>query len=119
MGRVFILEEARRHLDTSSAARYGDITYLFDPGERRPSVFQVQEFVESVHAALVRKAFDPDEDSWVIVGSMLNTSIAMLALAAYATGRTVQLLLFNARAEPGQEYERKEVSLAITPVTES
>ena len=116
--RAFILEEARRHVDTSSAEQFGEIEFLFQPQERRPSIFQVQAFTEAVHSALHRVAFDAANDAFVIVGSVLNVAIAMMALSRYVGDAEVTILMFNARAEQGSEYEVKTLNLGVlSPVS--
>lgn len=82
--RVFVLERPRGTIDLGSAKQFGELVLLFGFNDRRPSVFAITSYAQSVVSALNEHKFDPMVDAFYIVGSLLNTSLAMMALMLYA-----------------------------------
>ena len=102
--RVFILEHPRRDLDLSSLGEYGEVTYLFNSQRRRASVFEVNSYVLDVQRALEDAGFSED-DYFAVAGSVINVSLAMIALERVGVSST-QLLMFGASTG---KYEAREL----------
>lgn len=80
--RVFFVEPSQR-LDVTSASEHGDITYIFEANERRPSVFDQESYIDRVKAKLISLDFKPEEDYFVISGPLLNVFGTTMAIVSY------------------------------------
>jgi hypothetical protein len=76
--KVFCVEEVKH--DIRGAQEFGDIIYLFDAAERRPSIF-TPEYGEEVLRRLVENGFDKHQDLILLAGNVivLVTTVAKLA----------------------------------------
>lgn len=104
--RVFIVEQPRRHIDTSTAALFGDLVYIFGDRDRRASVLNSEMYVADVIAQLQLMRFKPDEDYFCLAGSLIPVSQAMTALAVCGFPY-VKVLLFNSSSGV---YEEREIN---------
>lgn len=95
--RVFVLEQVKRNIDLSTARDFGTLTRVFGPDDRRAGLFDVENFVDDVVAALKRKEFSPERDYFCVAGGTVSMSLAFVALARVAD--QINLLLFDSRAE--------------------
>ena len=77
--RVFVLEPVKSSIDVSKAERYGEVAYVFNPDERRPSVFQATAFGESVLRRLEAAEFRWEHDYLAVAGSIVPVTIALMA----------------------------------------
>lgn len=59
---------------------FGEVRYLFDGKEKRPSVFKTESFSDEMHSRIKHLAYNPLTDFIVIAGS-LNTVTQLVALA--------------------------------------
>ena len=89
--RVFLAEESRR-FDSSSAERYGVLTYL---SAERLDPFDTTGIVDLLDRALSEHGFDPSRDYVCMTGNMLVVSI-FLSVVLSTSGR-VRVLMFDAR----------------------
>lgn len=99
--RLFILEEVRRNIDLTSAHELGEVLHLYNASERRPGLFDVDEFVDAVEERLNTVDFDPTVDAFIIAGSMIAVTLASMAVTRYAAANDythVNLLLFDSRS---------------------
>lgn len=95
MRRVFLIERPRSHIDLAKAAEFGELTYVFNPDDRRDSVFSCNGFVSSVLKRLKQLNFDTHVDVFCIAGSMVPITISAAAiLCVYGH---LDVLLYNAR----------------------
>lgn len=104
--RNFLLESLRKSLDLSSIE--GQIEYVFDLGERHPSVFMPNDFITAATLKLHEVKFNFDSDRVVFAGNSLGLGLMMLALNAYAIetstdGQTVRAMVYDARHESYSE----------------
>lgn len=84
--RNFVIERTR--FDTGSI---DNITYIFDGTVRRPSIFKPENYSEAVLSRLDELGFDPEKDSIVIVGPIVNNCLFMLSLASVYPVLTLQI----------------------------
>lgn len=89
--RVFVLEPT--NLDLSSAEPFGDIIFVFDEHETRPSIWETGEFLEAVQRKLEQLNFNPDVDYFCCAGSM----VPLISMINYLSNVYPQfrLLLWN------------------------
>ena len=78
MSRVFMIMPHRD--DVSRATRFGELTFIYDEHDRRPSIFEAA-FIEEALARLDRHQFDPAEDYLLITGNMIPVVLIAAALA--------------------------------------
>jgi len=103
--KVFVVDRDTRH-DISDARRFGEITYIYDERDRKPSVWS-NALIKDVMARLERCDYDADLDYILVVGNVVTIVMIVANLAmAYDT---LNLLLFDASQE---EYVHK----TVTPV---
>ncbi len=102
MPRVFIVEEPKANIDITKAERFGELVFVFDPHDRRCSVFDCQQFGENVLKQLDTHDFSPEEDYLCIVGSMIT--VMMMLLAASARWPIIRTLFYS--ANEGQYVSR-------------
>lgn len=89
--RAFVLEPC--NLDVSGAEVFGDVTYVFDVGSKRHSIWS-EEYAVDVVSAMRRHEFDADEDYFVVAGHMVSVVRAIDALVReYGF---IQSLMFSA-----------------------
>lgn len=93
MGRVFLVEPPRANMDISKAEAFGELVYLFGPGVRRCSIFDVEEFTSDVAQRLKELDFDYTEDRFCVIGSLISVSITLSILGRRSW---VRVLLYNA-----------------------
>lgn len=95
MPRVFVLEPPRSTVDLSSTEKFGEVTFIFQPGDRRCSVFLGNEYGEIVLEKLREMNFDPIKgDSFCITGGMIPVSIAVAAIIVTYGG--IRVLFWSA-----------------------
>lgn len=101
---AFVLDGSMR-FDISPAKRHGDVKYVFDPNEEKPSIWSVTYYEHAVNKMLAQE-FDPDIDYLVAAGSQ----VPLLLLVATLVARfgQINLLLFDSTTS---EYIHKRVSI--------
>lgn len=104
MSKVFVLERVQQ--DIEQAERFGEIEYVFDFGDLRPSIWKAKEFSESVIDALEIKRFDPERDLFAITGHIIPITLAMARMIK-EYGR-IRVLFFKL---PDREYVEKELGI--------
>lgn len=97
MSRVLLIEKPRPHIDTSTAAVFGRLEYIFGTDDRRSSVFSTNEFISDLLERMGAMDFDHESDVLCITGSMVPTVIAAAAIVHHYGFLTV--LLYNARED--------------------
>lgn len=88
--KVFILEST--HLDTSHAAEFGEVMYIFEKDTRRASIWSV-EFQEQIITALDAAGFDAEVDYLACAGHLVPI-ICCLGAMLRAYGK-LNVLLYN------------------------
>jgi hypothetical protein len=107
--RAFLVEPLRKpeHVQQlrqiTNRLKY-TIEYIFDDGERRPSLFEPAKYVQAVEDALTRKRFDPMRDAFVPSGKSLALTQAAMAFGALFPMTLPSLIVFDATAPEGEEY---------------
>ncbi len=92
--RVFFIERPKPSLDIEPAKKFGEISFVFNEGDRRASVFDSESYGRSIVNRLREVEFNPQLDLLCISGKMVPVCIATAAIiSAYDT---VQVLLYNA-----------------------
>lgn len=117
MGRVFLLEKPRidmREKELANLRTFGsDVKMLFEPEHKRAGLFNSTTFVEDVVNALHDVQFDPDNDCFAVVGSIVGMSLTMIGLMAFSQatskGMRVNVLLYSAQHE---KYELRAVNVS-------
>ena len=95
MSRVFILYPIMNaSIDTTRAQNFGDVAYIFDREDKRPSMFKHIEYGNAVLERLTALRFDPTVDYVCCVGSLVGMSVLLITLAR--TFSTLRVLLFDA-----------------------
>ena len=95
MARVFLIEPVRNHIDLSSCEHFGEIIYVFQGrDDRRPSLFDVENFGNEVLNRLDRFEFNQETDFLCIAGGIIP--IVLLISSVVAIYDQAQLLLFSA-----------------------
>jgi len=97
MRRVFVIEEPRARFDPKKVSDFGEIKLVFTYHDRRPSIFQPNEFGDAIIERLEARDFDPSNDMVCVAGSMIG--VALLLMIIIARWHQVDLLMFNARTE--------------------
>lgn len=92
MSRVFLVEVPRGNIDTASARNFGELTYIFEPDQRRSRVFDVDAYARDVLASLTALEFDPDRDYFALTGPVLPVNLSLYTILR-RWGR-VQVLMF-------------------------
>ena len=104
MASVFMIEEPRIGISVSTALEFGQLQYLFDSDFRRSSVFKVETFAYEVLDRLRQLKFNHAVDFFVMTGSLIPVSIAIVAMtAAYPS---IRLLFYNAAKD---EYTYRKI----------
>ena len=91
--KVFLFEPTKSNIDLSTALTFGEIEYVFSPGERRCSVFNSAAYCKSVIDKLDQLEFDKDNDYVCAVGSIISVTTAIIAISQVYPN--FNLLLFN------------------------
>lgn len=65
-----ILIEPTTRVDVSAAQRYGEIVYIFEKNESRPSIW-TEEFVQVAMIRLEQMNYDPKADTIIIAGAIV------------------------------------------------
>ena len=78
MTKVFVLEPTR--LDVSAACAYGELVYIFAPGQHRSSIW-TPEFAAELLARLSQLGYTSN-DYILIAGHVVAVSILLTALVA-------------------------------------
>lgn len=110
MGRVFMVERPRTSVDTSTAERYGHVTFIFGRRDRRCSVFNSSSYGAQIVERLELANFDPARDFVCVVGSMVTVVVALIAAACHYP--YLRLLLYRANEGKG-EYVIRKVGTAV------
>lgn len=104
MSRVFMLAPSDR-IDVRRASRYGEITYLYDRGEQRASIWDPMYVVEAIDR-MRDMGYDPRRDYVLVAGS---TAPLVMFTAALATRYKNPAALFYDL--PTGEYVVKSLGL--------
>lgn len=99
--RVFALEPTTHNV--SDALRFGEIVYLYDLEERRPSMW-TNSFLEDCMQRMEANGFSQDHDFILASGS--HTLVLIWVTHLVSTLDTVHLLLFDSKQE---EYVHRMV----------
>lgn len=101
---AFVLDGSTR-FDVTPAKRHGDVKYVFDQNEEKPSIWSAT-YYEHALAKMANQDYDPDLDYLVAAGSQ----VPLLLLVAHLVARfgQVNLLLFDSTTS---EYVHKRVSI--------
>jgi threonine dehydrogenase-like Zn-dependent dehydrogenase len=91
--RAFLVEKLRQGFDLSTVKEYAEVDAVFNDGDRRSSLFAVEDFSADVVRQLERKSFDPDLDYLLVAGGTVQ--VVLTALAVVGRWGRVSLLLFN------------------------
>lgn len=94
MSRVFLVEPPRQNMDISKAEAFGEVVYLFGPGVRRCSIFDVEQFSSSVVQRLKELGFNHVEDCFCVIGGLVPVSITLSMMLTHYP--EVVLLLYSA-----------------------
>lgn len=95
MPKVFILSPvANASIDVSKAAAFGDITYVFEHNDKRPSVFNHTAYGRAVIERMTTLGFDNQVDYFCCVGSMVSLAVTLVVLSY--NNPTLRILLFDA-----------------------
>ncbi len=105
MPKIFIIERPRNNIDVSKAREYGDIIYIFNSQDRRPSAWEHVQFGRMALQRLKELNFDNETDFICIVGTMLIVSVVIIAVAQHHS--IFNILLFNCVTS---RYEQKRFS---------
>lgn len=80
--RVIVYEPTNLNID--KVFQFGDVVYMFDEAESRPSIWETSEFVDACERRLEELKFDPKVDSFAVVGSSVPlTAITSLMSRKY------------------------------------
>lgn len=80
--RVIVYEPT--NLDIEKAHKFGNIEYMFNESDSRPSIWETEEFVEACSRRLDELKFDPNVDSFVVAGASVPlTAITSLMSRKY------------------------------------
>jgi len=93
---TFLIERPRRPLDLSGLEEYGDVAYIFEDDDRRPSLFSTDAYIKAVMGQLRLLAFDPEKDYFVLTGPSICLALGLLAVTWYADHTSVKVLAWNA-----------------------
>jgi len=88
---VYVLEPTRH--DLNDASRFGDLFYIYQPEERRPSMW-TNAFLEDCMKRMEANGYDYERDYFLVGGP--HTPVTLLAVHLVATFDVVNLLLFDA-----------------------
>ena len=78
--RAFVLEPCSR-LDVSPASKFGEIEYIFQKNDGRPSIW-TEEFAQAAMKKLKACGYDPAIDFIIIAGRIIPMIKLIAALAA-------------------------------------
>jgi len=94
---VFLLEATRSNIDTTKAASFGEIKYIFEQGDRRSSVFETRAYEVAIEERLNALGFDPARDIVCIAGRIVCVAV-LFAVLTRLFGR-FNILMFDAHDE--------------------
>lgn len=107
MSKVVLLEPLGDDQDTSSLARFGEITSMFgfrSNALRAPGVHHTDAFLDCVQDWFATK-FDPQRDYFVVAGRATKIAFALLALRDAFRGKySLKVLIWDGGV--GQYVER-------------
>ena len=101
--RVFVMDKDPRR-DVSDAGRYGELLFVYDAGEHKPSVWS-NAMIKDVLDRMTRMEYDADIDYVVVTGNTVMITLVVCSLLA--RDGMLNLLLFDSAQE---EYVHKTVS---------
>lgn len=79
--RCFAVEPLRSSsIDISAAREFGDIRYLFENGEKRPSVYATEKYSSELIRRLKDRKYNPEIDLIVLVGSLIPVTLLVAQL---------------------------------------
>ena len=107
--RVILLETTQGNIDVSRAARYGELTYLFERGDERCSVFNTDRYEQLLRSRLAGLKFDPTRDYVCVAGKIV--CIAVLCSVIAAEYGPFCMLMFDAHE---CEYVKRQLGLGFT-----
>lgn len=96
--KVFLMEQLKSHMDLSTALPFGELVYIFEPRDRRTSIFDSDNFVCEVIDVMKAKEFDPCVDYFCMAGGQINLVLAAFALQAVCDINgiaQIRMLVFN------------------------
>lgn len=103
MSRVIVLEPVTK--DIRSAEHFGEIVYLFDKDDPRPSIWDTPEYLLAVQERLEKIEFNGEQDYFAAAGALLAlVSVTTLLSQLYPSFR---VLFFHAQI---QEYVSRTFS---------
>lgn len=100
---VIVLERNDQH-DLTDAKRYGDVHFLFERGDARPSIFS-HAFLDECYKRMAMVGYQPARDFVAISGSI--TLVALLVTDLVSRNEDVNLLFFDAK---NNEYVHKLIN---------
>jgi hypothetical protein len=77
--RCFVLEPVKKQ-SVKDCEAFGEIVYLFEFGEERPSIFSY-EYQKELERKLKELKFNPEYDFFVLTGFQVTLSIAVCVLS--------------------------------------
>ena len=92
MSRVFILEPTRVAVD--AACEYGDVVYVFEQDEKRPSIFS-SAFRPALRRQMEALEYNSKEDYILVAGAQANI-LVFITEVMHTHGGPIQALIFNA-----------------------
>lgn len=103
MPRVFMVQYPRRRdISTAGLEAFGPIIELLPDDARRPPVFEGSAFVKHVIQRLAAEHYNPAEDYFVVVGSVIGLVLGLIG-AISAVDYKLRLLVYNAAANAYSE----------------
>lgn len=96
--KVFLMEPVKAHMNMSTADQFGESVYIFEPRDRRTSIFDVSNFLCEVIDVMKVKDFDPKIDYFCMAGGQITLMLAVFALQIVCQTHGVdhvKLLVFN------------------------
>ena len=79
MSKVFALEPTTKNI--SAAEVFGEIIYLFEVCDTRPSIWDTHSFKRALHKQLIAYNFDPTKDLLLAAGATIPLLVAMNLLS--------------------------------------
>lgn len=107
VNRVFVVSESvKERYCLDGIRRYGDIVFLYDENERKPSIYNTSQFAASLATRLSDHAFDASNDFVAMVGRQIEVGILFYVLGLLVGD--VKIIFFDAaKAEYSESELRK------------
>jgi hypothetical protein len=81
--------------DASSAERFGDMTQIFERGDRRPSIWDAAFIDEALKRLFERHRYHPECDFILTTGPMAPITMFLCALCVECAGAAPRALFFD------------------------